>query len=487
MTTSRVDHQHTDSLSALDAVDSARLVRVGELSALELVDAAIARCEAARPLNAVIHEQFDRARVDARSLDAMRRKDPAAIEAPLAGVPFLLKDFGAFEAGEPHHRGMAALRKANYRATEDSAVAYRLRAAGVIPIGRTNVAELALMGTTEPEAFGPTHNPWDIARSPGGSSGGSGAAVAVGISPGAHANDIAGSIRIPAAHCGLVGLKPTRARFVTSFAADASVGMYCEGVLTRTVRDTAVLGDALADTRRVGPWPAPVMSGSLSQALQRDVGTLRIGLYPDLEGVDAHCAAAAHHVAALLESLGHHIELAAPSVLFSFEMANDLRSILAVHNAAELDRWSAVLGRELEERDVEANTWRIVTSGREVSGAALLQAMERVQLASRKGAEWWSEFDLLVTPTTAQPPTLLGEYTRDYRPGLASVFTRVFNATGQPAISLPLGWPEDGLPRGVQLVAAYGRDDLLISVAAGLEAAEPWGHRRPVLSVSSNP
>jgi amidase len=250
-----------DVLEDRDATELAELVRRGDVQPVELVDAAVARIEAHDGrLNSVLHRQFERARREACG---------PLPDAPFRGVPFLFKDVGCEEAGEPHHQGMRALRDAQWRATSDSELAVAFRACGLIPLGRTNVPELALMGTTEPDAYGPTHNPWNLARSPGGSSGGSAAAVSARFVPAAHANDIAGSIRIPASQCGLVGLKPTRGRVVPGRSADPANGMNTEGVLTRTVRDTAASVDAITDHGHRGPWPAAVLPGPLAAEVGR--------------------------------------------------------------------------------------------------------------------------------------------------------------------------------------------------------------------------
>jgi amidase len=448
----------------LDAAALAQLVRRGDVHPRELVEAAIERIEALDPvLNAVIHRQFDRARRDAAG------PLPAG---PFRGVPFLLKDYSGAEAGEPQHHGMRALRDAGWRAVADSGVATRFRAAGLIPLGRTNTPELAVMGTTEPDAYGPTRNPWALDRSPGGSSGGSGAAVAAGMVPAAHANDIAGSIRIPAANCGLVGLKPSAGRTGPA----GPTGMFTEGVVTRSMRDTAALLDAIS----TGP-------SALAAEVGRDPPACRIGVcVRAFSGVDVDdgCTAAARSTGALLEALGHHIDEDAPAALFDPDLLAAARLLLGANAAAEVEHWSGVLGRTLGEDDVEPATWVIVAAGRAVTGADVVRALARQQEVSQQVAAWWADHDLLLTPTTAEPPPPLGAYKQGFAPGRASAFTRVFNFTGQPALSLPLGWPADGLPRGVQLVAAPGHEDLLVRVGAQLEAAAPWSDRRPVVDAS---
>jgi amidase len=470
-----------DLLDDYDATGLSELVANGDVHPRELVEASIARIETFDPqINAVIHRQFQR---------ALRDTDAPLPDGPFRGVPLLLKDFGAQELGEPHHQGMRALRDAKWLALVDSPLALRFRSLGFIPVGRTNTPELALMGTTEPAAYGPTHNPWNLDRSPGGSSGGSGAAVAAGFVPVAHANDIAGSIRIPASQCGLVGLKPSRGRVIPNRAFDAAVMMLSEGVITRTLRDTAAALDGLMDVTMAGPWPAPALAASLVDELGHDPGRLRVGLclgaFTGVE-VDEGCTRAAREASRLLENLGHHVEEAWPTALYDPDLLRGATALTAVQSASALDDWSGALGRPLDEHDVEPTSWALVSKGRELSGTDVLRALERQQDLTRQIRTWWrgpdrDGFDLLITPTTAEPGPLLGAYKQGFAPGRGSAFTRVFNVTGQPALSLPLGWPDDGMPRGVQLVAAYGREDVLMRVGAQLEGAAPWAHRRPSL------
>jgi amidase len=459
-----------------DATGLAELVRNKTVHPRELVDAAIAVADAHNPaLNAIIHRQYERARADA---DNVVPDDSV----PFAGVPFLLKDYKGREVGEPYHMGVRALRDINYRPTTDSPLALAFRRAGLIPIGRTNVPQMALMGTTEPELYGPTHNPWDLTRSPGGSSGGSAAAVAARIVPVAHANDISGSIRIPAALCGLVGLKPTRGRVITSTVYEPPVGMNAEGVVSRSVRDTAALLDAISWT---SPWwPAPALPRLLADEVGRPVGALRVGVWTDAfngSAVDPDSAAAATSAARLLESMGCSVEVSASAVLWAPELWELAKNAMAATAANEADSWTARLGRPFVADDLEVRSWAMIEAGRAISGPQLLAIMERMQQLSADALAWWQDFDLLVTPTTAAPASVLGDYLRAYQSGLGSAFTRPFNVTGQPCITVPLGLPADGLPRGVQLIAGYGREDLLIRVASALEAAEPWSHRRPPL------
>ncbi len=469
----------SDELRELDEYDAtgmADLVRTGQVHPRELVAHAIARAERLDPtLNSIVHRQFDRAR---READAA-----TTLDGPFPGVPFLFKDYKCREAGEPYHMGVRVLRDFDYRPRTDSELALRFRAAGLIPIGRTNTAQMAMIGTTEPELYGPTHNPWDVARMPGGSSGGSAAAVAARIVPAAHGNDISGSIRIPAALCGLVGMKPTRGRTLTSARSDRPVGMNVEGVITRSVRDTAALVDAIST---VSPWwPAPRLPGPLADEVGRDPDRLRIGVWTTAFNgvqVDAASAQAAADTATLLESMGHIVEHAAPATFASSELWALASTALAVTAASEADAWPARIGRPFEEADLEPRTWAVISAGRAVSGPEILTTIERMQELAADALAWWDSMDLLVTPTTAGPASIIGDYMRAYESGRGSAFTRPMNVTGQPCISLPLGWPHDGLPRGVQLTAAYDLEYVLIRVASALEEAAPWAHRRPPVS-----
>ncbi|MEO7371198.1 MAG: amidase [Ilumatobacteraceae bacterium] len=456
-----------DSLTDLDATALAELVRSDAVHPRELVEQAIERIELLDPqLNAMVHRQYQRARDDA---------ERALPDGPFRGVPFLFKDFRCREAGESYTMGMRALRDIDFHASTDAPLTLAFRAAGLIPLGRTNTPELATVGTCEPEAFGPTHNPWNVELTPGGSSGGSAAAVAARLVSAAHANDISGSIRIPAAHCGLVGLKPTRARTIASIASDARTGMNAEGVVTRSVRDTAALLDAISV-----PGSRPLLP-SVGQPLP----PLRVGLWTQAfsgSAVDPDNALAAEHCASLLEGLGCSVEISAPAPLSSPGFWEAAATLLNVNTAVELDTWSGKIGRELGEDDLEAGTWRMVMTARRFTAVDLLAAQSLLIEHVAVAENWWQNFDLLVTPTTANSPTRLGDYATGYQSGRGSAFTRPFNVTGQPAISLPLGWPDDGLPRGVQIIAQMGNDHTLVTVAAALESVEPWAHRRATVS-----
>lgn len=476
----------SDDLALLDATGQAELVRRGEVSPLELVEAAVVRIEKLNPeLNAVIHPSFDRARAAARSPDLPR--------GPFRGVPFLVKDILCTVAGEPYHDGMRFLRDLGWTAPIDSFLIQRFRAAGLIPLGRTNVPELGILPTTEPEAFGPTRNPWNLMHSTGGSSGGSAAAVASGMVPIAHGNDGGGSIRIPASECGLFGLKPSRGR--TSLGpefGEIAAGLVCEHVLTTSVRDSAAMLDCVAGPMPGDPYVAPVPERPFLLEVGADPGRLRVGVLLEAPGgtADVHpdCLAAARDAAALLSSLGHVVEESAPDGLRDPEHVARFLTLWAAGVAASLDEWSARTGRTIAQQDVEPLTWALAEMGRSYTAPQLLGAIGWMQATTRRIAFWHaSGFDLLLTPTLAEPPPRLGEMAPDHDNPLLPIlraagvtpFTPLFNATGQPAASLPLSWNESGLPIGVQLAAPYGREDVLIRVASQLEEARPWTGRLP--------
>lgn len=477
-----------DDLAGMDATAQAELVSSGEASAVELVEAAVARIEQLNPqLNAVIHTFFEEAVAEAAG---------ELPDGPFRGVPFLLKDLGATLAGQPFHLGMKVLKEAGFRAPLDSYLGQRFKQAGFVTVGKTNLPELGILPTTEPESYGPTRNPWDTERSSGGSSGGSGAAVAAGMVPVAHANDGGGSIRIPASCCGLVGLKPTRQRISEGpLIGDIMSGLTAELVVSRSVRDTAAILDAVHGPAPGDPYAAPEPTRPYVEELQGEPGKLRIGLtelpaVPDIE-VHPDCLTAIREAAALLESLGHQVEESTPvdeATATALDLEDTFLTRWAAGQAATVDQFGMLLGRELTADDVEPLTWAMVEIGRERSAGRYLRDIGIHQGLARATAAWHeSGFDLQLTPTMAAPPVPLGTHDQHgpdpmeaYRKALVQgVFTASYNATGQPAISLPLHWSDDGLPIGVQLVAAYGREDLLISVAAQLEQARPWADRRP--------
>jgi amidase len=476
----------TDDLAVLDATAQAELVRTGELSPVELVDAAITRIEKLNPeLNSVIHPRFDRARDEAAS--------SALPDGPFRGVPTLFKDLMCAMEGEPYHEGMRFLKDNDYRADHTDNLARRFLDAGFVCCGRTNTPELGLVPTTEPVAYGPTLNPWDESRTTGGSSGGSAVAVATGMVPVAHGNDGGGSIRIPSSCCGLVGLKPSRGR--TSLGprhGQLTMFLNAELMLTRSVRDTARVLDTAWKPFPGDPVVAPAPARPFADEVGADPGRLRIGMLTTnpMGGVeiDPDCVAAADDAARLLESLGHHIEASHPAALDNPDLMGPFGVVWTVDTARDVDDYAALVGKSVTERDVEPLTWALAESGRTVTAPQYIEAKRALQEFTRLIAEWWEGgFDLLLTPTLGEPPVPLGTFDAQpdnplhgfFRAGQFVPFTAQFNITGQPAISLPLSWNADGLPIGSQLVAAYGREDLLLRVAAQLEQARPWAGRRP--------
>ncbi len=479
------------STSPLDATATAELVRSGTASPTELVQAAIERVEALDPrLNAVIHPLFEKA------LAAAAGEVP---DGPFRGVPFLLKDLACHSAGDPMHEGMAFLKRLGWTESQDTWLARRFREAGLITIGKTNTPELGILPTSEPDAYGPTRNPWSEGHTAGGSSGGSASAVAGGLVPMAHANDGGGSIRIPASCCGLVGLKPSRGRVsLAPDFGDFMSGLVADLVVSRSVRDTAAMLEWVADPPPGEPYAAPTRARAYTEEVGADPGALRVGLLTRPPGgqFEAHpdCVAAAESAARLLESLGHGVEDSYPD---AFDEPDYIPNFLVRWTSGvdyNLKYWERRTGETIGPDDVEPLTWALAEQGRAHSAADYLAAMEYAQVVSRRGAEWWAGgFDLLLTPTMAIPPTEIGAYAHDPANPLmpivtatpAAVFTAGFNTTGQPAISLPLHVNDAGLPIGVQLVAAYGREDLLLRVAAQLEQAQPWADRLPELHMYS--
>lgn len=464
-----------DDFERLDATAQSALVRAGEVTPRALVEAAIARLEARNPaLNAVIHPTLERA------LDAADDATSGASgDGVFAGVPFLSKDLVCHEAGLPFHEGNAHLKEIDWRATEDQELAIRFRDAGLISLGRTNVPEFGMRPVCEPVAYGPTNNPWNLAHNPGGSSGGSAAAVAAGIVPVAHANDVGGSIRAPASHCGLVGLKPSRGRScMAPDFFDAMGGLAEELVISRSVRDTAAVLDAVGSRPSVGDWH-PTWPASESYATEATMPPprLRIGFVPTTEGAptDDAVQAAVRAIANTLTGLGHEVTESHPTAL-----DEDIGSFAMPHYASGTawvidHHWPRVIGHDLPEDRVEPINLLLREIGRSVSGPALLDARELAQAWTRRLLSWWSDHDVLVCPVVPTPPPRTGD---DHDDAHLISWCAPFNLSGQPAMAVPAS-RHAGLPIGVQLVAAHGREDVLIRLAAQLEAETNWLERHP--------
>jgi len=463
---------------AQDAVGLADLIRKREVTPREVIETAIARIEELNPiLNAVIYRAFDQALTELSSLPE---------NGAFSGVPYLLKDLHAPARGMPLTSGSRLF--ADNVPDFDSSLVTRLRAAGFVLLGRTNSPEFGLSISTEPQAFGPTRNPWNLERIAGGSSGGSAAAVAGGMLPAAHATDSGGSIRIPASCNGLVGLKPTRG--LTPFGphrGDANHGISHEHAVSRTVRDTAAILDMTAGPDVGAPYFAPRPAQGFSQALQASLRPLRVAFTTQTftgAGVDEECAAGVKGIAELLAEMGHRVDEAAPE----FDCAalqRDVFTMLFGNLAATVGAWERAQCEPAREDQLEPLSRAAIERGRAMSLDAYLAALAGINREVRRIARFFEEYDVLLTPTLAAPPPRLGFLSTnetdvdaylDRLFGFAP-FTVPFNATGQPAISLPLHWTRDGLPVGIQLVGRYGEDADLLCLAARLEEARPF--RRP--------
>jgi amidase len=488
-----------DQTQWLDATAQADLVSRGEVSARELVDGAIERIERSdHAINAVVLKWYDRACEEADVIDSSGAATaPASAGSgdrpPFLGVPFMLKDLWAPEAGMPMTNGNAALAANPAIADHDMTLVARFRDAGLINVGRTNSPELGSLPVTEPIAHGPTRNPWNTDHTPGGSSGGAAAAVAAGMVPMAHASDGGGSIRIPASCSGLVGLKPTQGRITNGPDRDEA-GLSVNLVVSRSVRDTArildaVHGPGVGDTVIAAPPARPY-----EDELGHDPGRLRIGLLDrDPQGRPLHddCVTAVRSAATMLDGLGHNVTPGHPSVLEDPSFTPRFMAMWATNMALGIKVMESWLGREMTADDVEPVNWAQAEWAKSVSGVEYGAALGAVVEYRRSLQSWWTEgWDLLLTPTLSEPPAKIGEHDATPDDPMAGMkraasfvgFTPPFNASGQPAISLPLHWNDSGLPIGVQLVAAYGREDLLLAVASQLEAAHPWASRRPSLA-----
>ncbi|HSJ45585.1 MAG TPA: amidase [Euzebyales bacterium] len=491
-----------------DAVGLAAAVRDGEVTPHELLDAAIARIERHNPVvNAVVTTAFDRAR---RAIDA------GPPDGPLRGVPFLLKDLNHAWSGVRMTGGSRAMR--SYIPAYSATLVQRLEAAGLVPLGMTNVPEFGITPVTEPDLHGICANPWDPTRSAGGSSGGSGAAVASRMVPAASASDGGGSIRIPASHCGLFGLKPTRARTPSGpVGADGLFGLSVSHALTRSVRDSAVLLDATHGPEQGDPYAAPSPERPFADEVGTDPGTLRIGVVDGgifHDDIHPQCRAAVVSATDLVGDLGHEV---VPLRLNIDRMATveAMLVLLAASTAASLDD-VARLNRQRAPRaaQYELTTWVLGLVGGRLTGRETAAALNHVRAVGRTVAAQLVDerIDAILTATLAEPPmrhraldptpaeerVLRALRRAPVRPALLAVFQQLaqrvlaaipslplFNITGQPAMSVPLHWTPDGLPVGVQFAGRFGDEATLLRLAGQLEAARPWFDRRPPLATGA--
>jgi len=473
-----------EELSNLSAIAQAKLVRDKLVSPRELVEAAVERIERVNPLlNAVVTKMYEQ---------ALKTANSEIPRGPFTGVPFLLKDLQAAYEGVPMTSGSNFLR--DFAPNSDSDLVKRYKRAGLIVVGKTNTPEFGILPTTEPKLFGATRNPWDTTRATGGSSGGSAAAVAAGIVPMAHANDGGGSIRIPASCCGVFGLKPTRARNpLGPHFGDLFSGLIAEHAVTRWVCDSAALLDATAGYEPGDPYVAPPAARPFAEEVGADPGKLRIAFTTTaITGVPVHadCVAAVHDAAKLCASLGHTVEEAAPQ-LNGEMILNAFMTIWSAGNAWTADSLSFAVGRKPTQDDVEPGTWALMEMGHRRTAPEYLLAVQMLQVFARRVAQFMQSYDVMLTPTLAEPPLPLGSFDSTpedpmagmRRAGLFAPFTPICNATGQPAMSVPLYWNADGLPIGTHFVGRYGDEATLFRLAGQLEAARPWADRRPQISV----
>ena len=470
----------TNEYAAHDALGLAALIKRGEASAREILDLSLERLAACNPdLNAVIRVMEEEARA---------RVDQGLPKGPFEGVPYLLKDLYIHYRGVPTTNGSRLF--ADFMPDRDSIYTERVHAAGLVVIGKSNTPEFGLNASTEPRLHAATRNPWSAARSAGGSSGGSAAAVAAGIVPAAHATDGGGSIRIPAAHCGLFGLKPTRGRVtVGPFAGEGWSGLSTGHAVTRSVRDSAALLDATQGPASGDPYRAPPVERPFLDEVGRDPGRLRIALWTEGlagETVSPDCVAGARAAARLCESLGHEVETQRPGI--DGEVFRDAMRVIVSSNVANvLAMRSEALRRPVAAGEVETITARFAEEGMRLTGQDYAGALFRVHETGRHLADFFERYDVLLSPTLADPPLPLGtfdmmsedldRYCERLFAGLP--FTPLYNVTGCPAATLPLHWTPEGLPAGVQIGARFGAEALLFRLAAQIEVERPWAARRP--------
>lgn len=487
-----------------DAIGLAGLTAKGEVSADELLQTALARLDAVNPhLNLLAQDWRGKAE---------KWQPPADAAAPLAGVPFLLKDLLAEWQGVPTLSGTALMR--NYIPPRNSYLVDAYERAGLRIFGKTTTPEWGLMPYTESAFYGITRNPWDVSRTSGGSSGGSAAAVAAGVIPVAHGGDGGGSIRIPAHNCGLFGLKPGRGRVDSGpLVLDAWQGMVCEHVLTRSVRDSALMLDIAAQTQSRSIYACPP-APSFSDGLKQPLGRLKIAYWqqPWLGGeVDAATQQAFEHSLKLLADAGHELTEAAPAFADVETLGRAMVVIVAGETAHTRMRYEQTFGRKIHYQEVEPSTWALMTYGNQISAAEAYRARDIMLAQGRAAAEFHQRYDVLVTPVCPRITPITGELAppadqqrvsnlllgrldlgwlmknnplveKQSRQALEYIgFTAPFNMSGQPAMSVPLYWHEDCLPVGTQFAAAHGNEQLLLQLAAELEQIQPWAHRMPPL------
>lgn len=467
-----------------DAVGLAELVAKKDVSATELLDTALARMNDVNPtVNAVVRNLEGEARQTIK--DGVPR-------GPLAGVPFLLKDISAQMRGVPTSAGSRLF--ADMPVAQDSAIVASYRKAGLVLFGKTNTPEFGLAATTEPMLFGPSRNPWNTERTTGGSSGGAAAAVAAGIVPAAHASDGGGSIRTPASCCGVFGLKPSRGRVSMAPNGEGWGGLGVQHVVSRSVRDSAVLLDIECQPQPGDPyWLAPP-ARPFAEEVGRDPGKLRIGFSSGSMTwgtPDPQCVRAVRETAALCEQLGHHVEETLIPGNFQM-MAVAVNTVVGSNIAALLEREAERRGTPIREDEIEKLTWLVYQTGRTVPAVAYAEAMGTIHAFGRIFGRVFDKYDVILTATNCRVPYPLGFMNTNaddlttYSERLYNFMpnTQPFNVAGLPAASVPLGWSDDGLPIGLQFGANMGQEGLLFRLASQIEQASPWKDKRPSLASS---
>ena len=465
----------------LDGLAQAALIKKREITPLELVNTSIAAIEALNPsLNAVITPMFEEARKIAQS---------DLPDAPFKGVPILLKDGIAAYKGVRFTTG-ATLFKNNI-AKEDSLLVKRYKEAGFIVLGKTNMPEFGLLPTTEPTAFGPTHNPYDITKTPGGSSGGTAAAVAARMVSLAHGNDGGGSIRIPASCCGLFGLKPTRGRNPLGPLSSLVSGLVEEHVLTRSVRDSAAVLDITGQPDPFAFYHAPTQKGAYLQALDQPVRKLKIGYALTSPGGGAlhpDCDAATLYAVDLCKSFGHEVVEMPLAIPFSGKQLGDIFSALwAVGAASPLAFYHKMTGNPPPKDLVEPLSYAMYEQGQKISGADYEFARQGMHKVARSVLMAFQEIDVWLSPTLGMPPVDLGSFAQSesnpFAPSLMaakfSPMTALFNISGQPAASVPVYWNKEGLPIGVQIVSKFGDETTIFQLAQQMEKVVKWQEKLP--------
>ena len=483
-----------DEFIAYDAIELGELIQKGEIEPTELLETVIQRIERVNPhINAVIHKMYDQARECAKANQS---------SGMFSGVPFLLKDLIAECESAPFEEGSRSVQ--GYVSKLDTELVKRQKAAGLNIVGKTNTCEFGLLPTTEPKLNGPTRNPWNLELTPGGSSGGSAAAVAAGIVPIAHGNDGGGSIRCPASCCGIFGLKPTRGRNpMGPLNGDMGGGLSAEHAVSRTVRDSAALLDMTSGPDIGDPYFAPPQDRPFLKEVGLDPKQLKIGLLTTIpEGwslqteIHQDCQDAVIDAAKLCESLGHVVEEVDPDDLKQPNLNRIFGHIFTCFTGHVIAYWEEMLDKKITEDEVEPMTWASYQANLKRTGGEYLHNVQKIQRFSRKIAKWYHQggYDMLLSPTLSIPPVKLGSFDpapddpmRGFKTTSAFVaFTFIQNITGQPAMSLPLYWNENNIPIGVQFAGRFGDEGGLFRLAAQLEAERPWAKRTPPIHCSNS-